>query len=183
MEQTGPQRSVVHERRSWRDRLVDGARDRKLLVLHLDREHRARGRRLVVGGDGGDGLTVEAHPVDRDDRPVPDRVAPVRIDVAEVAPGQDAGDSGHRLGARGVDRDDARVRDGTAQHLAEEHPRHGHVAHELGLATQLLAAVEPLHRASDLTGDGPGRALDAHVTGSEEAGTPASSQTASTMPL
>ena len=49
----------------------------ELLVLDVDAlQGRQRGR-LVLGGDGGDGLAGEADAVDRDDRPVADGVSPV----------------------------------------------------------------------------------------------------------
>ena len=84
----------------------------ELLVVDDDPLERRRGGRLVLGGDGGDGLAGEAHPVDGDDRPVADRVTPVRVDVGEIGGREDADDAGHRLGVSRVDGDDPRVRQG-----------------------------------------------------------------------
>jgi hypothetical protein len=110
--------------------------------------------------------------VDRDDRPVLDRVPVVGVDVGEVGSGQHADDARDLLRGRGVDRDDAPVRDRAAQDLAVQHPRHDQVADEVRLPARLLARVAARHRAADLrAGLRDGRR---HVA--------ARSATASTMP-
>ena len=104
---------------------------RQLLVLDLDQlDGRGCGRH-GLGRDRGDLLSVEAHLVDRQDRPVLDRVPVVGVDVVEVGAGEDADDAGHALGGRGVDRDDPAVGDRAPQHLAVQHPRDEQVADEL----------------------------------------------------
>jgi len=95
-------------------------------------------------------LAVESDLVDRDDRPVFDRVPVVGVDVPEIGAGQDADDAGQLLRSRGVDRDDPAVRDRATQHLPVEHARHEQVADELRLAAQLLARVAPWVGAADL---------------------------------
>ena len=57
---------------------------------------------------------------------------------------------GIRSAADGVDRDDAAVGDGAAEHLPVQHPRHEHVPDELRPAGELLGRVEPGLAAADL---------------------------------
>ena len=144
----GPAR--VQLRRVGRERFVERAEHRLLLVLDLDRAQRRLGCGLVDGRDRLHRLPREAHAVKRDDRAVLDRVSVVGLDVVQVRAGQDRGDAFElERGAR-VERLDQRVRDGTAQHLAVQHARDLHVAHVLRLAGELLAPVLAWPRDADL---------------------------------
>jgi hypothetical protein len=164
----------VHLLGAGRDRLEHVGDGRQILVLDQDRLRRCHRLGLALGGDRGNGLAVEAHLVDRDHGPVADRMTPELVDVGEIAIGEDADDTRHRLGDAGVDRDDARVRHRRAQHLAVQHPREHDVTCELGLAAQLLPCVAAGCRAPDLAR--PRKAPDRHGS------TPAISRTASRMP-
>ena len=75
---------LVQSRRVRRERLLDRAEHRELLVFDLDRAHRGLRARLVDRGDRCDGLAGEAHAVERDDRAILDRVSVVGLDVIEV---------------------------------------------------------------------------------------------------
>ena len=100
MEQPRAQRPLVDQRRVVAERLLDRPDDLELLVLDLDPlQRRGRGS-LVLRRDRGNGLAGEAHAVDRDDRPVADRVTPVGVDVGEVRCREDADDAGHALRLR-----------------------------------------------------------------------------------
>ena len=168
-------RPVGDERRTVGDRVVDRRHDREVFVLDGDRLDRSRSRSRRLRSHRRDLLAVEAHLVDREDRPVLDRVAVVRIDVAEVGAGEDADDAVDPLRRGRVDRDDPAVRDRAAQHSPVQHARHEDVTDELRLAAQLLACVAPRLRSADLR---PRRRL---AQGGRHP-TPARSATASTMP-
>ena len=141
-------------RRVLRQRLLDRAHDGELLVLDVDALQGCQRRRLVLGGDRRYGLAREADAIDGDDRPVLDRVTPVRVDVSEVGRGEDADDAGHALGLGRVDGDDPRVRDRRAQHLPVRHARHDDVAREQRLAAQLLGGVPARDGAADRAAGG-----------------------------
>ena len=149
---------------------VGDVRDhRQFLVLDLDQLDRRHRGRHGLGRDRSDLLAVEAHLVDREDRPVLDRVSVVRVEVVEIGAREDADDAGHALGGRGVDRGDPAVGDRAAQHLAVEHPRNQQVADELGFAPQLLARVPPRVRPADVRpglGNGRGHAAASSATAS-----------------
>ena len=152
--------------------MLDGRQHGQVLVLDGDRVDGRESRRVRLGRDRGDRLAVEADLVDRDDRPVLDRVAEVRVDVVEVGAGEHADHAGYLLGCGGADRADACVRDRAAEDTAVEHSRDEQVADELCLTAHLLVGVEPGVRTADLR-------LDADRL---RHATPASSATASMMP-
>ena len=87
--------------------------DRQRLVLDLDQVARVLGDVAVLGDHGRDRLAVVAHLLDRDqvldDRAGAERGERRRV-LGDVGAGHDADDARQRLGLRGVDRDDARVR-------------------------------------------------------------------------
>ncbi len=172
VEEPGLRRPVVDHWRARGERVLDRGDDGQLLVLDRDRVDGGGGCRLRLGRHRCDRLAVEAHLVDRDDRTVLDRVAEVRVDVGEVAAGEDADDARDPFCGGGVDRRDPRVRDRAAQDPAVQHPRHEQVADELGLAAELLVCIEPRVRAADLR---TACDLDRHST-------PARSATASRIP-
>ena len=91
---------------------------RQRLVRDVDEPHGILGHVAVVRHHEGDELPRVAHLVDRE-RPLRARVREARmrdeegrglIEVAELGGGQDQVHTGHRAGARRVDRRDARVR-------------------------------------------------------------------------
>ena len=82
------------ERRAGGDRVGDVRDHRQLLVLDLDQLDGRRCGGHGLGRDRGDLLAVEAHLVDREDRPVLDRVPVVGVEVVEVGAGEDAHDAG-----------------------------------------------------------------------------------------
>ena len=172
VEETRAQRPVVELRRVLGQRLLDRAHDCELLVLDVDALQGRQRRRLVLGGDRRDGLARETDAIDGHDRPVLDRMTPVRIDVLQVGCREDADDAGHALGFGRVDGDDPRVRNRRAQHLPVRHAWHDDVAREQRLAAQLLGGVPAGNRAADRTA---GRGGDDFA----HAATPARSQTAS----
>ena len=126
------QRPVVHRSarraRSPRRRADDRAAPR---TRPRSPAPRRAGRGLALRGDRGHRLAVEAHPVDRDDRAVPDRVAPVGIDVGESAPVSTQTTPGIASAARVSIETMRACGDRAAQHLAVQHPRQHDVAHEL----------------------------------------------------
>ena len=138
------------QRRAGRNSLVHIGDHRQLLVLDLDRLDPGRSRGRGLGGDGRDLLPVEAHLVDRDDRPVLDRVPVVGIDVGEVGACEYTDDPRDLLRGRGVDRDDAGVRERAAEGLPVQHARNDDVPDELRLAAELLVRVPARVRAPDL---------------------------------
>ncbi|MEJ7695096.1 MAG: hypothetical protein WKF78_00140 [Candidatus Limnocylindrales bacterium] len=150
MEITGPELPVVDELGAWRESLVECRDDGQLLVVDDDLADGGLGDRMVRGRDSGDRLTGEADPVDREYRPVLDRVTVVRVDVHQVRGCQDRDDAGDRLGRRRVDREDPGMRVRASEHLAVEHPRNHDVADEFGLAAQLLGGIRACHRPADL---------------------------------
>ena len=107
----------MDERRVRGERVGDRPDDRELLVLDADRRDGGLRGGLVDRGDRRDRLADVAHTVDRDDRPVLDRVAEVGVDVHEVGAREDRHHAGHRLRGRRVDRDDARVGSGLRRTL------------------------------------------------------------------
>ena len=173
VEEPRPQLALVHERGVRRERLVDRAGDREFLVLDADGVDGRGGSCLVLGGDRSHRLAREAHTLERDDRPVLDRVTPVRIEVGEVSTGEDADHPRQRLGLGRVDGQHLCVGERGAQHLSVQHPRHDDVSHELGRAAELLLCVTPSYRPADVR---ELRALD-----DRHALTSASSATASTI--
>ncbi len=161
--------AVLDQRRIRRERLLERAHDRQLLVLDHDLpDGRLRGR-LVHGRDRGHRLAREPDPVDGHDGPVLDGVAPVRVDVQDVRAREHGDDARHRERRRGVDGHDPGVGHRAAQHLAVEHPGHAHVAHVPGIATQLVVRVHAAHRATHLggrdapAGGAPRRSCAAHA--------------------
>ena len=180
-----PQLALVHERGVVGGRRGDRAEHRQLVVVDDDLAQGGLCDRLVLGGDRGHRLAAEADPVDREDRPVLDRVAPVGVEAGELGAGQHGDDPRHPLGGRGVDRLDPCVRELGAQHLAVHHPRHVDVAGELGLAADLRAGVLARARAPDpVGGRGRRRGLGgAHRSPRGAAGSPTSISAASTIDL
>ena len=150
VEVTRSQGLVVDERRAGRQRFLDRAHDRQLVVFHDDRAGGGLGRGLVSRGHGGNRLTCETDPVDGDDRAILDGVAVIRVDVQDVCPRQDRDDARHGIGGRGVDRDDPGMREWTPQYLSVEHPGDHQIAHVPRVATQLLRGIGTGHRSAHL---------------------------------
>ncbi len=167
--------ALDHERCAGRDCVVYGGDHRQFVVLDDDRLDRGGSGSGRLGCDRRDLLTMEAHLVDRDDRPIFDRVPVVRVDVLQVPAGENTDNAGDAFRRRRVDRDDAAMRDWAPQDPPVQHPRHDHVADELRLPAKLLLRVAARFRGADLCA---GRRL----TNDGGHSTPARSATASMMP-
>ena len=121
---------VVDAGRRLPNRLLDRQDRVERLVLDLDGVHGVERRVLVDRRDGGDRIADQADLVqaqrvlvlaDRQD-PEGDR---------QVLPGEDRENPRHLRGLRGVDADDARVRDRRSVQLAKQHPGQDDVVGEL----------------------------------------------------
>jgi hypothetical protein len=142
----------------WRSHLhglqgIDGGRQD--LVLHLDQVAGFLGDRRLVGGDGGDRLTGEDDPVDRQDRVRARRG--LALELRNVPSGEHRAHAGQGPGARGIDPHDPGVGVGAAQQLGVKHPLGLDVGHVLHLSGDLLRPVrardgqaDPLHLARRL---------------------------------
>ncbi len=178
VEQPGPQRTVLDQRRARRERILERAHDRQLLVIDHDLPEGGLGGGLVHGRDRCHRLAREPDPVDGHDGPVLDGVAPVGVDVQDVRTREHRDDARHRKRACDVYGHDPGMSHRAPEHLAVQHPGHAHVTDVAGIATQLVVRVHAAHRATYLgsrNGRTAGR-LDGH-----DGDTPASSPAASTM--
>ena len=116
----------------------------------VDRRDGGLGGGLVDRGDRRDRLADVAHAVDRDDRPVLDRVARVGVDVQEVGAGQHRDDAGHRLGGRVSMATIRACGSGLRRTLPWSIPGHADVADVDRPRPELLGGVDARHRAADL---------------------------------
>ena len=108
--------------------------------MNGDQGEGAVGGFLIDCGHGSDHVADIAHLVDRDDRLVSDRDAIIGIrQPRRIGTGHDGDDTRERLGAPGIDRADAGMRMGTAQHLRMQHAGQAHIK---GLAEAIDAELD-----------------------------------------
>ena len=143
--------SVVQHRGVRRQRLVHGGRHRKLTVAHPHQRQRLLGDVAGLGRHRRHRLAHVAHPVGGNERPVPQAVAVVGVDVPDGLPGEHAVDARKRLGLAHVDALDQRVRVRAAEDPALQQPGEIQVGREPGLAGDLL---HPFRAADGSADDG-----------------------------
>ena len=143
---------LVDQRGVRGERRLERGRDREFVVLDVDERDRGVGRGLGFGRDHGDRLAQEPDLAQGHDRPVPQRVAVVGIDVGQVVAGQDGDHAVGLLRGGGVDAPDPGVRHRAVQDRAVEHAGQPEVAGVFGLAGELQPAVGAFHA---LTYGGP----------------------------
>ena len=120
----------------------------KLLVGHVYQVERGDGRVLVDRCDRCNTVSDVAHLVHAE-RVLVGRPGDDAVRRGHVAAVDDPVDALQRLGARRVDRHDARVRVGAPQDLAVEHPRERDVVGVAGAAGRLGQPVDLPHGAAD----------------------------------
>ena len=150
---------VADQRRVGVERLARVDHRRQRVVLDVDQRQRVVGGVLVDRDDERDLLALEAHLVAGQHglRVVGDRRHPREPERLEVLGGDDGGDARVRERARGVDRDDPRVRVGAAQHLAVDHPRQADVVEVVALAAdeaRVLLALQAAEADGAFLSDG-----------------------------
>ena len=150
---------VADQRRVVVERLARVDDRRQRVVLDVDQRQRVVGRVLVGRDHERDLLALEAHLVAGQHglRVVGDRRHPREPERLEVLGGDDGGDSRVRERARGVDRDDARVRVRAAQHLPVDHPRQPDVVEVVALAAdeaRVLLALQAAEADGAFLSDG-----------------------------
>ena len=154
---------VADQRRVGVERLARVDDRRQRLVLDVDQRQRVVGGVLVGRDHERDLLALEAHLVARQHglRVVGDRRHPREPERLEVLGGDDGGDVRVRERARGVDRDDLRVRVRAAQDLAVDHPRQADVVEVGALAAdeaRVLLALQAAEADGAFLSDGHGQA-------------------------
>ena len=141
---------IVQHRGVRRQRLVHGGRQRKLLVAHAHQGQRLLGDVAGLGRHRHHRLADVAHPVRGDERPVPQAVPVVGIDVLDGLPGENAMHPGERLGVAHVDAVDQRVGKRAPEHPPLQQPGKVQVTREPRLPGDLLHPF----RAADGSADG-----------------------------
>ena len=139
-------------------RVVD---DGVLLVLDVDQAQRALGSNVVLGHDGCDVVSVNAHAVVQ--QPAVGDVAlgrrGVRIpgvacdrigEVGHVEAGEHTNDAGNLLRLVGVDRDDAAVSNGGVEYLCHQAGLGAEVIGKHRAARDLVVRVDALYGPTDL---------------------------------
>ena len=155
--QRGGGQAVVQLRRVFPHGLGGRQHRRQHFVFHLDEAHRLLGDVHVDGRHRGDGVAavqrffLRQHVV-AEELQVHRALAQVFDPVGrlwEVAVRHHRLDAGQRLRLAGIDRLDARVGVGTAQHLAVQHARQAHVGAVYGPAGHLVGAVRAHRPGTD----------------------------------
>ena len=179
---------VADQRRVGVERLA-GVHDRgQRLVLDVDQRERVVRRVLVRRDHERDLLALEAHLVACEHRlrVVGDRRHPGEPERLEVLGGDDGRDVRVGERPRGVDRDDARVRERAPQHGAVHHSRQADVVEVRALAAdepRILLALQPAE-ADRALGLRAGKVLDDRQAGAScfaGLGCSAAQRTAATM--
>ena len=146
---------VADHGRALGERLLR-ARDRlERLVVHVDELAGVLGDVGGLGDHRRDLLPLEAHLVRREHRL---RVAgegrhPGEVVLRHQLAGDDRDDALDRLGARGVDRRDARVRQRAPEELEVEHPGERDVVEVVALAADEAGVLQPLDGVPDPADD------------------------------
>ena len=133
------------------DLVIDG---RQFVVFRFDELHGLLGDVRIGREHHRHRLADEPHLVDRDDRLIVEGRAVIgrRNDRPDILAGHDAHHTRERRRRPGVDRADAAVRDGRAEHLAEEHAGQAQVVGIFGAARHLGARLQARDGTADLRG-------------------------------
>ena len=177
MEEPWAQRPLIHDRRVVGQGLRDRSDDLEFLVVDDDPLERRGSGGLVLRRDRGNGLAGKSHAIDGQHWSVANGVTPVRVEVGQVGCCQDADDARHLLGVLRLDGGDPGMRLRGSQDLAVKHVRYDDVTCELGFAAQFFVGVAARDRYAR-----PRRGRLSHLLEPAHAVTPASSQTASSIP-
>ena len=103
----------------------------------------------VLGCDESDRLAEVEDSIDGEHRLIL-KLEPVVLRARDIGMGEHRVHARHRDGGRDVELGDPRVRMGTAQRVAPEHPRHDQVAGVDELALHLRRSIEPRDELPDL---------------------------------
>ena len=142
----------VHERGARGSRLFDVVHHRQRLNVDLDQVERGLCNGGSRGGDSGDDLALEAHPLTREQATVLDVRTVLKVgNVGVCDDGEHAGES---LGFAGVETRDATIGDAGVEELAVRHASELHVCRVATETGHLVLAILALKRPALDNGHG-----------------------------
>ena len=142
----------VHKRGAWSSRLFDVVHHRQRFDVDLDQVESGLRDGGSGGGDSGDDLALEAHPLTREQATVLD-VRTV-LEIGDVGMGDDGEHAGESLGLAGVETRDATIGDTGIEELAVRHASELHVCRVATETGHLVLAILALKRPALDNGHG-----------------------------